>query len=123
VLGDIFSDAYYVLYDYSTRQVGFNGYVIAGLPEIDSGKKRGGFGILEFLLVILGIALVGIVGSLLYFLKKKRDDELRRELGDMYSQTDGEDGEKQSDQVENLVSVDNGKKMKRNKDEIDLDDY
>ena len=52
---------------------------------------------LEFLLVILGIALVAIVGSLLYFLKKKRDDELRRELGDMYSQTDGEDGEKQSD--------------------------
>ena len=41
----------------------------------------------------------------------------------MYSQTDDEDGEKQSDQVENLVSVDNGKKMKRNKDEIDLNDY
>jgi hypothetical protein len=92
VLGDLFSDAYYVLYDYSTRQVGFNGYVITGLPEIDSGKKRGGFGMLEFLLVILGIALVAIVGSLLYFLKKKRDDELRRKLGDMYSQTDDEDG-------------------------------
>ena len=46
MLGDIFSDAYYVMYDYSTRQVGFNGYVITGLPDIDSGKTRGGFGLL-----------------------------------------------------------------------------
>ena len=56
-------------------------------------------------------------------MKKKRDDQLKRQLGDMYSKTDGEDGERQSEQVENLVNVDNGKKMKRNKDEIDLNDY
>ena len=39
VLGDIFADTYYVMYDYAIKQVGFNGYVLEGLPVIEEKKE------------------------------------------------------------------------------------
>jgi len=38
ILGDIFSDLYYVMYDFDNREVGFNGYVLEGLPLIQNVK-------------------------------------------------------------------------------------
>jgi len=38
-LGDIFADTYYVMYDYAIKQVGFNGYVLEGLPVIEEKKE------------------------------------------------------------------------------------
>jgi hypothetical protein len=91
VLGDIFSDTYYVMYDYVNKQVGFNGYVLEGLPVIEGQKERTPDGIPPFLYALIVLASVGIIGCVIFFLiKKKKDDELRRNLVDMYNSA-GED--------------------------------
>ncbi len=92
-MGDIFSEIYYVQYDYSARTVGFNGFVIENLPVInEKGEKSGLIGGWTVFLIILIIAAVIASGYYGYKLKKQREVKLKSLL-DMYEAGD-EDAEK-----------------------------
>ena len=95
MLGDIFSEAYYTLYDYPTQTIGFNGFVLLNLPVIS--QKPFYQLIPTWGIVLLICAGLGIIASFVYFyLQKRKNNKLKKELG--Y----------------------NGK---INQEEIDLDDY
>lgn len=103
-MGDIFSDAYYVLYDYSAQTIGFNGYMQAGLPVI--GEKSERYDGIPIWIVIVGAILVmALIGCILICVLNKRKTKLRNLL-DEY-ENDGETGEKK----------------KKNIHEVDIDDY
>jgi hypothetical protein len=73
VLGDIFSDVYYLLYDYERRVVGINGYVIEGLDIIQEKSEYKLFPTwLIVLLVILAASLITCFG---YFYYQKRKNQ------------------------------------------------
>ncbi len=103
-MGDIFSDAYYVLYDYSTQTIGFNGYMQTGLPVI--GEKSEKYdGIPIWIVIVLAILVMALIGCILICVLNKRKTKLRNLL-DEY-ENDGETGEKK----------------KKNIHEVDIDDY
>jgi hypothetical protein len=84
------------MYDYSTRQIGFNGFMLTGLPLIDgSNKQRSSGGISTFGFILILIGGVGFILTLVYFaMKKRQEDNLRQQLIDMYEKNqDDEDAE------------------------------
>jgi hypothetical protein len=103
-LGDIFSDAYYVLYDYSTQTIGFNGYMLTGLPVIGEKSEKND-GIPIWIVIVGAIVVMALIGCILICVLNKRKSKLRNLL-DEY-ENDGETGEKK----------------KKNIHEVDLDDY
>lgn len=104
MLGDIFSDAYYVLYDYSTQTVGFNGFMQTNLPIIgEKSEKYSGIPI--WIVIVIAIFVMAFIGCILICFLNKRKTKLRNLL-DEYND-DGETGEKK----------------KKNIHEVDLDDY
>lgn len=95
VLGDIFSDVYYTLYNYTSQSVGFSGFVLEGLPVIEEKNDKPFLAWWAWILLIGG--MIGVVSCLSYFyIQKKKNEKLRSEFGENY---------------------------KVNKEEIDLDDY
>jgi phosphotransferase system glucose/maltose/N-acetylglucosamine-specific IIC component len=103
-LGDIFSDAYYVLYDYSAQTIGFNGYMQTGLPIIGEKSEKNN-SIPIWIVIILAIVVMALIGCILICILNKRKSKLRNLL-DEYEE-DGETAEKK----------------KKNIHEVDLDDY
>jgi hypothetical protein len=65
VLGDIFSDVYYTLYNYTSETVGFSGYVITDLPIIEEKAEKSLFPLWGWVLIIA--AFSGLVSCLAYF--------------------------------------------------------
>ena len=103
-MGDIFSDAYYVLYDYSSQTIGFNGFMQTDLPILgEKGEKYNGIPI--WIVIIIAIAVMALVGCVLICYLSKRKSRLRNLLDEYNS--DGETGEPK----------------KKNIHEVDIDDY
>jgi hypothetical protein len=92
-----------VLYDYANQTIGFNGYMLTGLPLL--GEKSEKYdGIPIWIVIILAILGMALLGCILICIVSKRKAKLRNLL-DEYN--DGETGEKK----------------KKNIHEVDLDDY
>jgi hypothetical protein len=63
ILGNSFFENYYVLWDFDSKSIGFNGY----FGSAETPKKKGGFpGWAIALLVIVGLASLGVIGWFLF---------------------------------------------------------
>ena len=133
-MGDIVSDAYYVMYDYSTKQIGFNGFVLTGLPIIEGGHKQKepeSGGLSTFGAILILIAAIAFVVALVYFaFKKTQDEALRKKLMEDGMEEEDDEAAAEGGEKKERVEGETGEKKKvssgnnkRNIDEIDIDDY
>jgi hypothetical protein len=98
-LGDIFSDAYYVLYDYQSQTLGFNGYVLENLPILKEKSEKPEPGFPIWLVIILALLGMSIITCLCIFYVMKRKNTRLRSLLNEYNDQDDEEEEDDEDET------------------------
>ena len=73
VLGDIFADNYYLIFDFDNHQIGLNGYFSENTKPSDTDKDSPFKAIIVFIVIILIAAIAGPIIAYYTCYKKKRE--------------------------------------------------
>jgi hypothetical protein len=85
VLGDVFLENYYTVYDFENTTISFNGWVQDGLEVLPS-RKNNKFGTIVIVILICGVLVGAGAGTVIFI--KKRNSKLQSNL-QLYNQLEG----------------------------------